>query len=257
MEASILFDEDYVNSIKTPKSELIYRLKILLKNINYREWYVKRMDETVDMVIRNLNIQNGRFLDFGCGAGWFIAGISKKTKCDCIGFDIDVESIKFSIARRNYENTEIKFLLSVGETLPFKDSTFDYIGSIDVLEHVEDFDNCLSEITRILKPNGKALFTVPNKLAVYTTGHQNWKSQLRCFFFKLAGEKMDFRKHGDLGFERLFTYSGLKNSLNKLIKCKYTILSPQHKNILIYILNKTKISMLIQPSFVIILEKTI
>jgi len=55
----------------------------------------------------------------------------------------------------DYITTDI---LSVGETLPFKDNTFDAVFSFAVLEHVKHPYQCAHEIARVLKPSGTLLF---------------------------------------------------------------------------------------------------
>ena len=44
-----------------------------------------------------------------------------------------------------------------------KNSTFDVLIIFDILEHVESIQNALQEIYRVLKKNGYAIFTVPQK----------------------------------------------------------------------------------------------
>ena len=45
--------------------------------------------------------------------------------------------------------------------LPFGDASFDAVFIFDVLEHIESDDVVLSEIRRVLRPEGKLLLTVP------------------------------------------------------------------------------------------------
>lgn len=45
--------------------------------------------------------------------------------------------------------------------LTFEDKKFDYLISLEVLEHIPDYKQALKESFRVLKPNGKFLFTVP------------------------------------------------------------------------------------------------
>jgi SAM-dependent methyltransferase len=48
-----------------------------------------------------------------------------------------------------------------GQRLPFVSSSFDTAVALEVLEHVRDPDACLSEISRVLRPDGRLLLTVP------------------------------------------------------------------------------------------------
>ncbi|MEJ5350724.1 MAG: methyltransferase domain-containing protein [Melioribacteraceae bacterium] len=45
--------------------------------------------------------------------------------------------------------------------LTFEDEKFDYLISLDVLEHIPDYKKAVKECLRVLKPNGTFLFTVP------------------------------------------------------------------------------------------------
>jgi SAM-dependent methyltransferase len=64
--------------------------------------------------------------------------------------------VNFEIAK--YPSTDV---LGVGETLPFKDNSFDGLISLAVLEHVKDPWRCASEILRVLKPGGEIICCVP------------------------------------------------------------------------------------------------
>lgn len=49
-----------------------------------------------------------------------------------------------------------------GRQFPFEGDRFDCVVSIDVLEHLADDQPFLRELYRVLRPNGKAIVTVPN-----------------------------------------------------------------------------------------------
>ena len=57
--------------------------------------------------------------------------------------------------------TNADFVVQPGETWPFEASVFDAVLATQVLEHVNDLDNVVSEIDRILRPGGIALLTLP------------------------------------------------------------------------------------------------
>jgi SAM-dependent methyltransferase len=45
--------------------------------------------------------------------------------------------------------------------MPFPDASFDLVLATDIIEHVEDDASALREITRVLRPHGRVLLTVP------------------------------------------------------------------------------------------------
>lgn len=62
-------------------------------------------------------------------------------------------------------------LAQAGEitALSFADATFDLVTAFDVIEHVEDDRQVFAELTRVLKPGGLLLFSVPLHPAYWTT----------------------------------------------------------------------------------------
>lgn len=45
--------------------------------------------------------------------------------------------------------------------LPFADGTFDVVGAFDVLEHCDPEEQAMAELTRVLRPGGRLLMSVP------------------------------------------------------------------------------------------------
>ena len=54
---------------------------------------------------------------------------------------------------------------------PFKDNTFDYIWAEYIIEHLDNFDKILKELSRILKPKGKLVVKVP-----YDISYSTWSN---------------------------------------------------------------------------------
>ncbi|WP_327590606.1 class I SAM-dependent methyltransferase [Nonomuraea sp. NBC_00507] len=52
--------------------------------------------------------------------------------------------------------------------LPLPDESFDLVLAFDVLEHIEDDGTAARELTRVLKPGGTALITVPCDMALWS-----------------------------------------------------------------------------------------
>lgn len=53
--------------------------------------------------------------------------------------------------------------------LPFEENQFDVVFCNHVLEHIEDDKKAMSELLRVLKPNGMGIFQIPQDLTLETT----------------------------------------------------------------------------------------
>lgn len=107
---------------------------------------------------------NKSVLDIGCGQGPYSFYLCHLFK-SYIAFDISFRNILF--LKNRVENLKINnsFVLSAnGIKMPFKAKSFDVILISEVLEHIspEEIPQMLSEINRILKPNGIIFLTVPS-----------------------------------------------------------------------------------------------
>ncbi|MHA1146777.1 MAG: class I SAM-dependent methyltransferase [Promethearchaeota archaeon] len=56
--------------------------------------------------------------------------------------------------------------------LPYRDETFDFVSALDVLEHIKNHEEAISEIGRILKKRGISVITIPHRMKYYTKQDQ-------------------------------------------------------------------------------------
>lgn len=63
----------------------------------------------------------------------------------------------------NLKNSGLNASLGTAEKLPFRDNFFDLVVAWDVMEHVPDDRKAFSEVSRVLKPGGYFLFSLPLK----------------------------------------------------------------------------------------------
>lgn len=99
-----------------------------------------------------------RTLDLGCARGEFVPFLKERSKQVC-GIDLDKEYIE--TARKNYPDCEFK--LARTEEIPYTNNYFDLIVMLEVLEHTENEEKSMMEISRTLKKNGELVLSVPNK----------------------------------------------------------------------------------------------
>jgi len=123
---------------------------------------VLRRLEVVDLDL--LGVKAGRrVLDVGCGAGRLML---RQARRGCRVTGVDLVDRDLPRASRLLESGGRRADLIVGDAgrLPFGKETFDFVSCTETLEHVADYRMALREITRVLKPGGRAVFSVPEPL---------------------------------------------------------------------------------------------
>lgn len=103
-------------------------------------------------------VENKRVLDIACGTGYGVA-ILKRTADHVTGVDVDVDAASEAQA---VCDDKAAVLLADGLGLPFADESFDVVTSFETLEHLYERAKFLSELHRVLKPNGVLLLSTPN-----------------------------------------------------------------------------------------------
>lgn len=117
-------------------------------------WHVGRK-KIIDRHLRNMQLsKNSAILNIGCGTGGTIDMLEKYGTLENV--DTSQEAVNY-LKKRNITNVK----KVNGIKLPFRDSTFDLVIALDVLEHIKEDSKALKEWHRVLKPGGKLLITVP------------------------------------------------------------------------------------------------
>ena len=138
----------------------------------------KGQDRRLDMILRwatqNMQLEHeqplGRILVDGCGVGMYIKALAPYGQPIC---GIDIEPEHLFIASKNTPAAHMQ--LAACEDLPYPDGCFDLILSHEVLEHVEDDSDAISEIVRTLRPGGRAIVFVPNRWHPFETHGHYWR----------------------------------------------------------------------------------
>lgn len=150
---------------------------------------------------------NSKVLDLGCGTG-HLSKFIKDLGHEVIGLDPSKKMLNF--AKNNFP--EIEFVEGISAELPFKNNTFDYVVSIEVLRYLNKKDvlQTYEEIYRVLKPESFFNATHVNKWAIdfyYFYYHfvKNCylgigKNYHNCYFTFPNKEEINLKK---LGFKKI------------------------------------------------------
>ncbi len=106
----------------------------------------------------------GHILEYGFGSGCNTEHLLKKGY-KVTGIDVSKNAIKFSKQRLKKYKKKVKLLrlLKNSKQLPFKNDSFDYIVAISVLSLLgskKKIQYLLSELSRVLKPDGKIILDI-------------------------------------------------------------------------------------------------
>jgi ubiquinone/menaquinone biosynthesis C-methylase UbiE len=102
---------------------------------------------------------HGMVFDVACGVGYGTEFLG--TACDrVIGLEIADEAI--ASARRRYRKDNVWFVQGNAEYLPFPDACAEAVTCFEGIEHFADPQMHLSEVTRVLKPEGTYFVSTPH-----------------------------------------------------------------------------------------------
>ncbi|MCU7846654.1 MAG: class I SAM-dependent methyltransferase [Candidatus Thiodiazotropha sp. (ex Lucinoma kastoroae)] len=108
-------------------------------------------------------------LEIGCGTGYVLSGIEDAfPTLNLSASDIFISGLEYAKGRVSRS----KLLQMDARHIPF-DEEFDVIGAFDVLEHISEDNQVLSEMYRAVKPGGGIILTVPQHEFLWSQADSN------------------------------------------------------------------------------------
>jgi SAM-dependent methyltransferase len=103
----------------------------------------------------------GHGLDLGCGDGRLAQVLRDALNANwhLVGVDADPKEVAMARELAMYESVRE----AEGSATGLPPNSFDFVFSNSVLEHVDAFRETLLEVSRVLKPGGRFIYTVPSE----------------------------------------------------------------------------------------------
>lgn len=117
-----------------------------------------------DFTSRGASLKGSKVLCSGCGAGGSLLAYAEIGAAEVHGIEVDDDFARMSRARADQVEGVTLHQLKPSARLPFPDRHFDFIESMDVIEHVPDDLVYLRELRRVLAPGGRILLVTPNRI---------------------------------------------------------------------------------------------
>lgn len=112
--------------------------------------------------MNKLDEHYGNVLDLCAGDGEITVKLSNISD---IVYSLDNDPIRINRINdivNSYDINNVKINCCSATSLPYKSDVFDLVVCNSALEHIRDYKKVISEIYRVIKPDGKFVLTVPN-----------------------------------------------------------------------------------------------
>jgi SAM-dependent methyltransferase len=131
------------------------------KNISF--YTTVHLSQMVMGLLSEIKKENPHFktaFDAPAGAGALSQYMRETLGLDVVALELDAQKWRYP---------EIKLLVAdLGRQLPLPDGKFDLVVFLEGAKHVTDLSTAISELGRVMKPNGTFVMTIPNDLCLQT-----------------------------------------------------------------------------------------
>ena len=116
------------------------------------------LQRSIKAYLEAANIVNGKVLELGTGSGYGIEVIAPKSEKF-----VTVDKFRCEAIENLSPDSNVEFLqMTFPPLTDIEDNSFDFVISFQVIEHIEDDNEFVKEIGRVLKKGGKFICTTPN-----------------------------------------------------------------------------------------------
>jgi SAM-dependent methyltransferase len=177
-----------------------YEYEVMREHELRHWWFRGRRRVLVDLLGGVAGPRTGplRILDYGCGTGGNTPEYASLGAV--VGIEPDAAAVRLAGKRGG-----ARYCRGSGTQLPFRGTVFDAVVASDVLEHIEDDLEAVSEIARVLRPGGSAIISVPAHQWLFSEHDE----ALHHFRRYSKAALRDVLERGGLRIRRLFYWNAV------------------------------------------------
>ncbi len=119
-------------------------------------------DRMIDATIDQVDPSKGAsVLDVGCGRAVDAIKIARRGGRP-VGLEPSPKMLRHCTRCVSENGADVGLVRGIGEKLPFKDNSFDWVMCKGALDHFPDPYETMKEVSRVLKPDGRAVISIAN-----------------------------------------------------------------------------------------------
>ena len=166
----------------------------------------------IDQLIRPHLRAGSRLLEIGCGAGNLLLQATVPGSYP-VALDLSMQALTFVRSRLEEAQSTptapsgFTCTQAIGESLPFREDSFDCVLLSEVIEHLEVPQISIREAMRVLCPGGRLLITTPNYRSFWPL--MEWAVDRMNMAPRMAGEQHISRFHPS-SLKKMLLESGLR-----------------------------------------------
>ncbi|OHD07946.1 MAG: hypothetical protein A2086_01490 [Spirochaetes bacterium GWD1_27_9] len=200
-------------------------IKYLNTNFNYDEKFVETYDEAplwssifAQLLFENINYEDHiSIIDLACGTGFPTFELAQRfgSNCKIYGVDQWKEALKRAEVKKfNYLVDNVQFLECNAENIDLPNDSIDLIVSNLGINNFSNIENCLKEMNRVIKNNGKIIITTNIKghfkefydifeKTLFEENELNLLNDLKNHIAHRGTIKSISKKFNDFGFKKI------------------------------------------------------
>lgn len=150
-------------STGTPDANMDEEILLTLRDVIARHpWWAARADLVLALLEQLRILPPTTVLEAGCGWGINLEAL------EAAGYRITGLDVSRNMLERLDRPDRQLIEADLSQSLPLDAPTYDCVLALDVIEHIDDDRHAAQELGRLLKPGGRAVFSVPALPELYS-----------------------------------------------------------------------------------------